>query len=134
MLRPDELSEHQSTSESSMPHGEVSDVVNRPSYYILDKPIEYRSTSESSIPHGEVSDMVNHPSHYTSDKPIECFDWILLYLTEEETTGYLKGNILKYIWRYEAKYNPVEDLEKARWYLDKLIEITKEDKLYETQE
>ena len=65
-------------------------------------------------------DNVNHPSHYTQGK-IECIDAI-----EESTKGLLGiaavcvANVIKYIWRYKFK-NGIEDLKKARWYLDKLI-------------
>jgi hypothetical protein len=62
------------------------------------------------------SDPVNHPAHYTSGK-IETISII-------EDQGILEpfcvGNILKYITRYRHK-NGVDDLRKARWYLDKLI-------------
>ncbi len=43
-------------------------------------------------------------------------------MTEEEFMGYLKGNMLKYIMRYKHKNKPKEDLQKAEWYLKKLIE------------
>tara|TARA_R100000995_G_C3466216_1_gene115825 strand:+ start:409 stop:705 length:297 start_codon:yes stop_codon:yes gene_type:complete len=72
----------------------------------------------------EMEDMVNHPIHYNK-AGIETIDAI-----EAATTKgfkyYLQGNILKYIWRYEYK-NGVEDLKKARWYLDKLIEVYDDD-------
>ena len=64
-------------------------------------------------------DMVNSPPHY-NQAGIECIDAI------EAATGdgyeyYLQGNIMKYLWRYRYK-NGVEDLKKAQWYLEKLIE------------
>jgi len=65
-------------------------------------------------------DTVNHPSHYTSGS-IECIDAIESSMDSEAFAGYLKGNILKYIWRYKNKNNPLEDLKKAEWYLNKLI-------------
>ena len=65
-------------------------------------------------------DNVNHPSHYTQGK-IECIDAIA------EATRHLLGiaavcvaNIIKYVWRYPFK-NGLEELYKARWYLDELI-------------
>lgn len=64
---------------------------------------------------------VNKPSHYSSGE-IECIDAIQASMSEEAFKGFLKGNVMKYIWRYEKKVNPKQDLEKARWYLDKLIE------------
>ena len=63
---------------------------------------------------------VTHPYHYTQGG-IECIDAIKASMTKEEFKGFLKGNSLKYLWRYENKNNPVEDLEKAKWYLEKLI-------------
>ena len=68
----------------------------------------------------EVPDAVNHPSHYTG-AGIECIEAIKASMTPDALSGYLKGNVQKYLWRYEKKVNPVEDLKKARWYLDYLI-------------
>lgn len=67
-----------------------------------------------------MSDNVNHPKHYTDGK-IECIDYIRDKLTDEEFRGYIKGNILKYITRERLK-NKDEDLQNAKWYLDKLLE------------
>ena len=66
-----------------------------------------------------MSDLVNHPDHYTSG-PIECIDAISASMTEYQFAGYLKGNIIKYLWRYEDK-GGLEDLQKAAWYLKKLL-------------
>lgn len=65
-------------------------------------------------------DSVNNPQHYTSGK-IECIDAIKESMTHESFLGFLKGNVQKYIWRYEKKSNPIQDLEKAKWYLTELI-------------
>ena len=64
-------------------------------------------------------DMVNSPSHYNKTG-IECIDAIRA-ATADGYEYYLQGNIMKYLWRYRYK-NGTEDLKKARWYLDKLIE------------
>lgn len=69
------------------------------------------------------SDMVNHPDHYTYGN-IECIEGIEASMTPEAFEGYCKGAVLKYIWRYERKGKPLEDLKKAQWYLNKLIEAT----------
>ena len=66
------------------------------------------------------ADDVNHPPHYNNNK-IECIDYL------EDSLGegfsyYLEGNIKKYLHRWRYKSAPVEDLRKARWYLEKLIE------------
>jgi len=66
-----------------------------------------------------MSDKVNHPSHYTQGG-IECIEAIKASMSHEEYCGYLKGNTLKYLWRYKAK-NGLEDLEKAKVYLGWLI-------------
>lgn len=64
-------------------------------------------------------DNVNHPEHYTSGK-IEVIKIIEDQLTSEEYRGYIKGQVIKYITRERHK-NGLEDLKKARWYLDRLI-------------
>lgn len=68
-----------------------------------------------------MTDNVNSPSHYTGD--IECIDAIEASMTLDAFRGYLKGNIQKYMWRYETKTpeNATEDLLKAQWYLKRLI-------------
>ena len=71
-------------------------------------------------------DNVNHPQHYTQGG-IETIDYIKAKLTTEQFKGYLKGNIIKYISRFEYK-NSIEDLQKAKWYLSKLIEVIGNDK------
>ncbi len=66
-------------------------------------------------------DKVNHPSHYKDQGSIECIEAIESQLTPEEYQGYLRGNCVKYLWRWKNK-GGVEDLKKTRWYLDRLIE------------
>ncbi len=65
-------------------------------------------------------DMVNSPAHYTSGS-IECIDYMKEVLSAAEYIGYLRGNMAKYLHRWRYK-NGIEDLKKARWYLNKLIE------------
>lgn len=60
-----------------------------------------------------------NPSHYKSGE-IECIDAIKSSMTKDEFQGALKANILKYIWRFPKK-NGIEDLFKAKWYLNRLI-------------
>jgi hypothetical protein len=67
-----------------------------------------------------LKDNIN-PDHYKS-KSKETIERLQDNLTAGEFKGYLKGNILKYLDRYEHK-NGVEDLNKAQWYLNKLIEL-----------
>jgi len=71
-----------------------------------------------------LKDDVNHPVHYNNGK-VECIEAIDAASTKEEFEGYLRGNVLKYVWRFRYKDN-VKDLQKAKWYLEKLInEVTK---------
>jgi len=65
-------------------------------------------------------DNVEKPAHY-NQSGIECIQAIEASMRKDQFCGYLKGNIQKYIWRYEDK-NKIEDLKKAQWYLNKLIE------------
>ena len=70
----------------------------------------------------------NEPSHYTFGK-YECID-VIEELSKQNNLqgieGFLYGNIIKYLWRYKHK-NGIEDLQKARWYLDRLISNTEND-------
>lgn len=63
-------------------------------------------------------DNVNNPFHY-NHRGIECIAAIEASMTPEEFLGYLKGNTIKYIWRYNYK-NGLEDLDKMLWYGKKL--------------
>ena len=67
-----------------------------------------------------VTDNVNHPEHY-NQYGIECIDSIRASMSDLEFRGYLKGNVEKYLWRYNYKRRPLEDLQKAEWYLGRLI-------------
>jgi hypothetical protein len=67
----------------------------------------------------DTHDAVNHPAHYTQGA-IETIDYMESALTEDEIRGGFKMNILKYVSRERHK-NGLEDLKKARWYLDRLI-------------
>jgi len=62
-----------------------------------------------------MDDPVNHPKHYTQGR-IEPLDFIV-----SQDLPYLAGNVVKYVTRYRWKGKPVEDLKKARFYLDRLI-------------
>jgi hypothetical protein len=66
-------------------------------------------------------DDVLKPAHYNKGG-VECIEALKASMSEEEFKGYLKGNVEKYIWRYRYKGTPLKDLEKARWYLDRLID------------
>lgn len=64
-------------------------------------------------------DNVNHPKHYTNHPSgVEC-------ITVVEHMNFNLGNAIKYIWWAGEKGNEIEDLEKARWYLDREIQRLK---------
>lgn len=65
-------------------------------------------------------DSVDKPAHYASGD-IECIDAMRAQMSKEEFEGHMKGNVIKYMWRWRDK-GGVESLKKARWYLNKLIE------------
>lgn len=61
-------------------------------------------------------DAVNHPAHYTSHPSgVEC-----IQVTEH--MGFNLGNAVKYIWRADLKADAVEDLKKARWYIERELQ------------
>ena len=64
-------------------------------------------------------DVVNRPRHYTGHASgVEC-------ITVTEHFNFCLGNAIKYIWRAGEKGDPMEDLRKARWYLDREIKRRK---------
>lgn len=60
-------------------------------------------------------DVINKPQHYQGE--VECIEAIKASMSKEQFIGYLKGNIQKYIWRFDRK-NGLEDLQKANIYLN----------------
>ena len=72
-------------------------------------------------------DPVNHPQHYTSGD-IECIDAIKSAVNGlSGNEAYLTGQVIKYIWRWKKK-NGKEDLQKADFYLKRLIAEMEEQK------
>jgi hypothetical protein len=98
-------------------------------HYPKDQAIEHLAGSDTTYTLSDLkADCTNeykkdniNPDHYKS-KSKETIERLQDNLTQGEFKGYLKGNILKYLDRYEHK-NGVEDLNKAQWYLNKLIEL-----------
>lgn len=75
------------------------------------------------IPESSKPDNVNRPKHYLKGG-LECIQVIKAQLTPEQYKGYLYGNVLKYMWRWQDK-NGLEDLRKAAKYLEWLQEEVK---------
>ena len=90
------------------------EIVYNGNKYILE------STDNSVI---ETDDPVNQPSHYKQGNR-ETIEVIKDYMTDDEFVGYLKGNVIKYVGRFKFKGNPLQDLKKSSWYLNKLIKET----------
>jgi hypothetical protein len=66
-------------------------------------------------------DEVNHPKYYNQDDmPCECIE-----ITKH--FNFCLGSAIKYIWRHRDKNNPIKDLRKAIWYIEKEIEELKEE-------
>ena len=65
------------------------------------------------------TDYVNKPPHYNKGG-VECIDYIKQQLGDN-FKYYLEGSMLKYNHRYKYKTNPLEDLKKSQWYLNRLI-------------
>ena len=78
------------------------------------RPVEPSSSSETQ----DISSDPINPSHYKQGG-IECIEAIKA-ATGDGFPDYLRGNVMKYLWRYKEK-GGVDDLKKARWYLDRLI-------------
>lgn len=116
----------------------INDMANAPPHYNqagIDEAKRSRATGEcGAVMGGEhifrdgvcvacgasSEDMVNAPPHY-NQAGIECID-VIAAATSGKTgvEAFNVGNVIKYLWRYELK-NGVEDVKKARWYLDRLI-------------
>lgn len=73
-----------------------------------------------------MSDMVNSPPHY-NQSGIECIEAIYAALGPDGFKAYCQGNALKYLWRHQYKGKPVEDLHKAQWYINKIVEAYETD-------
>ena len=78
-----------------------------------------------------MTDAIN-PQHYQKGG-VECIDAIEASMTEEAFKGFLKGNCIKYLYRYENK-NGAEDLKKAQWYLSRLLTVLDNDQAEEEKD
>lgn len=67
-----------------------------------------------------VDDPINPPYYRTG---IECIDYI-----ESHQMDFFQGNAIKYLTRFRMKGKPIDDLEKAKWYIERLIKQEKEGK------
>ena len=70
-------------------------------------------------------DMVNNPPHYEGENGITCIEAIEAFLGRDGFIAFLRGQVVKYVWRCQRKKNIEEDLKKSQWYLNKLLEVLK---------
>ena len=96
--------------------------------YVFEQPIDGKRTykyekdysHDVSYENERKHNNVHSPYHYMHGKK-ETIDVIRDCMESDEYHGYLKGNVLKYVSRYKFKGEPLEDLQKANWYLNRLI-------------
>ena len=88
---------------------------------------EFRQNQIKTFEDSANKDMVNHTKHYNKCK-YETYDVIVDTLGKYEAISYCQGNILKYIMRMWNKDKPLQDAEKAEWYLKAMIKLLKETK------
>ena len=67
--------------------------------------------------------VISHPERYGGDTTYECIKVLEAWLPSEQYKGFLRGNALKYLCRVGKKDETVQELKKARFYLDKYIEF-----------
>lgn len=85
----------------------------------------WKNSKHIHTPLYDMNDKVNSPSHYTSGG-IEAIDYIQAKLGTDGCIAYCLGNVIKYVSRAGKKdiMTELEDLRKARWYLNKAIDIS----------
>lgn len=69
---------------------------------------------------------VNHPLHYGGDTPYECIKVLKAWVSDEEYKGFLRCNAIKYLCRTGKKDETVQELKKAKFYIEKYIEFIEE--------
>lgn len=89
-----------------------------------DPEMRYTENEQRSEIYKDFDKMVESPPHY-ADSEIECIDAMRASMTKEAFSGYCKGNVMKYLWRFEKKGEGTRDLEKAKVYLQWLIDNEK---------
>jgi hypothetical protein len=105
---------------------EMWDALRKKHPPIANNPLTNALKSYAAEAEKEAEDMVTAPRHYNTGN-IECIDAIEESMSSIAFKGYLKGNCMKYLWRYDYKGKQVEDLKKAGWYLQKLTEMVIEE-------
>ena len=102
---------------------EVMDKVGANNIATINKKENKKVATKSTVETKPVDDPVNHPAHYTAGG-IECLDSIEAAVCKYEKPmhAFLAGQVIKYIWRAPLKGKYYEDLKKAQFYLNRMIE------------
>ena len=91
-----------------------------------DDVVDHQYTMDNVFKDDKKFDPVNNPPHYTIRDGIECIDYIKQVLGPKGFAYWCWGNVIKYQHRHEYKGKPIQDMEKAQFYLDKWIETRKD--------
>jgi len=78
-------------------------------------------------------DMVNHPKHYETGK-FECIEVMQEVFGKGAVEDFCLCNAFKYLYRCTNKSDMIQDIEKARWYIDKFLELERADDVAGTHE
>ena len=98
---------------------------NTPDLYVVKCKIPDEGFGE--MEHEDIPDNVNHPAHYISATGLETIDVIKAFTSDlKGMDAVCTANVIKYICRWKHK-NGLEDLKKAQWYLNQLIEIVEKE-------
>jgi len=118
--------EHPAIDKSTIDHQPYIDMAMKEAHaYSHDEAIR-TALKDLATKMPSLEDVVNKPKHYNTGN-IECIEAIEESMSSVAFKGYLKGNCMKYLWRYDYKGKQVEDLQKAMWYLALLTDkVTKE--------
>lgn len=102
-----------------IPGGDCADIFSMAPYNNTEDVSDY--LQDMPTQDKEENDTVNHPSHYCQGG-IETIAILKAKMPAERFIGFLEGNVIKYLTRAPYKGNEVQDLEKADWYLKRLVE------------
>lgn len=92
----------------------------------LEKIQNYIKASATSTKEDLQKEMVNHPSHYKNGN-IECIEAMIDVFGKDKVAAFCELNAFKYQWRANNKGTDIQDKKKAIWYLNKYIELNKEE-------
>lgn len=104
---------------------EMFNIENTSQVYTEEERIKYATKKATNNHKSAFKKLVDHPFHYGGDKPFE-----VIKVLEAWNLDFHLGNVVKYIYRAGIKdvKTEIEDLEKAKWYLQRKIDLLKREK------